>query len=51
MDIAILEMISKVLKQLVNERRSMFDKQASINTGYLADLWKCVIREGGDVTE
>ncbi len=49
MDIAILEIISEVLKQFVNESQSLFDQQSSINTGYLADLWKSVIKEGGDV--
>ena len=49
MDIAILEMIAEVLKQFVNENLSLFDKQSSINTGYLANLWLRVIQEGGDV--
>tara|TARA_R100001143_G_C3361089_1_gene135922 strand:- start:20919 stop:22142 length:1224 start_codon:yes stop_codon:yes gene_type:complete len=49
MDIAILEIISEVLKQFVNESRTDFDQQASIKTGYLADLWKRVIKEGGNV--
>lgn len=49
MDLAILEIISEILKQLVNGSLSLFDQQASINTGYLADLWKSVIKEGGDV--
>lgn len=49
MDIAILEMISVVLKQFVNESRTGFEHQASIKTGYLAEVWKSVIKEGGDV--
>jgi len=49
MDIAILEMITEILKQLVNEIPSAYQQQASIKTSYLADLWKSVIREGGDV--
>lgn len=49
MDIAILQFISEVLKRFVNNSQTAFKQQASIKTDYLADLWKMVIREGGDV--
>lgn len=49
MDLAILEIITEALKQLVDERVSHFNLQSSIKTGFLADLWKNVIKEGGEV--
>lgn len=49
MDIAILEMISEILKQLVNETFSAYDRQATIKTDQLAGLWSSVIKTGGDV--
>lgn len=50
MDIAILEIITEILKQLVNESLSPFNQQAIISTDYLAELWKSVIKDGGEVT-
>ncbi|MEX2463035.1 MAG: glutamate-cysteine ligase family protein, partial [Balneolaceae bacterium] len=49
MDIAILEIISEILKQFVSETWSGFKQQSVIDTGTLADLWKEVIKDGGSV--